>query len=386
MTRALTLSALLFALPAWASHDDDECDYGDSAVFAVMPDDGDGIQPTGPTYPEGVAVVGDLVAVSGPATFGTAGNGSPSQLTLFDADSGDLVGEIPLVGENLAYEHALSELAAYKGAVYAPSTQLGLLSWNLKKYGADATQRQVSTPFCTVSFGYPCTTSTDLCPSDLRVGMPPLPNGVAIDDKGVAYVTDSLQGVIWMIDTKHAPSAPEVIACSPQLQGSGSEGLGLFGANGVAVVGDDLYIGVTFGPPDASGAATSEIFRMPKDASDDLELVYTFHPVEVAPGVAIPPIADGLRYNAETGTLFVVLGGQNAVAELDVEGTVTEIARYTRTDADHPLMNPSTVAFDEEGAAYVTNHAILCCLEGDPNPACTCTGEDFFGVVEFCVE
>ena len=41
-------------------------------------------------------------------------------------------------------------------------------------------------------------------------------------------------------------------------------------------------------------------------------------PVIVAPGVAVPPIADGLRLQPRTGHLFVVLAGQNQLSELDV--------------------------------------------------------------------
>lgn len=388
MTRSISPLIFLLSLPALASDEDETCgELGDSSLFAAMPDDGPSPQPTGRTYPEGVAVVKDIVAVSGPATFGTAGNGSPSQLTLFDRESGELLAEIPVVGEDLAYEHALSELAAHKGRVFAPSTQLGLLAWDLKRDGAAAAQESVSTPFCSVTFGFPCVTPTDLCPADLRPGLPPLPNGVTVGKDGVAYITDSLQGVVWRVDTKAAPAAPEPVVCSPLLQGAGSEGLTMFGANGVAVVEEDLYVGVTFAAPDASGVFSSAVYRVSLAESAEPELVYSFGGLEVAPGVVIPPIADGLRYNEDTGTLFVVLGGQNAVAELDIGGPVaSEIARYTRTEADHPFMNPSTIAFGEDGEAYVTNHAIMCCLEGDPNPACGCYGEDHFGVIELCLE
>lgn len=384
---------LLAISTAALAHDDadlGECeDLGDSSVFAVMPDPGEGYQPTGRTYPEGVAVIGDRVIVSGPATFGTAGNGSPSQLTVFDKDSGALVSEVPVVGELLAYEHALSELASWKNYAYAPSTQLGLLRWDFQGNEDSPDQESVSTPFCSVSGPVPCTVATDACPADIRPGLPPLPNGVAVDKDGTAYVTDSLQGIVWRIPALEdgaAPAEPEVAFCSRDLQGAGDDGLTLFGANGVAIDHDDLYVSVTFGAPDASGVFTSAVYRLDLDDPTALELVHTYAPGEVAPGIYVPPIADGLRWNKETETLFVVLGGQNAVSELDPE-TGEELARYTRTDADHPFVNPSTIAFGEDGAAYVSNHAITCCLEGDPNPACACTGAaDYFGVIELCVE
>ena len=58
----------------------------------------------------GVAVVGDRVYVAGPATFGTAGKG-PSVVTVLNRASGDLITEIPIAGEQLAFEHALSGIA-----------------------------------------------------------------------------------------------------------------------------------------------------------------------------------------------------------------------------------------------------------------------------------
>lgn len=390
----LSLLCLFLALPttALADHGDEDDGYdvceedGGSSVFATMPDAGPGYQPTGRTYPEGVGVLGDYVITSGPATFGTAGNGSPSQLTVFDAETGDLVSEVPLVGENTDFEHALSELATYKSYAYAPSTQLGLLRWDFK-HSASPSQQQVSTPFCSVTGSFPCAASTTACPADLRPGLPPLPNGVTVDKDGTAYVTDSLQGVVWKVSGKDAlPATPSVLACSPQLQGVGPDGLSLFGANGIAVVGNDLYVSVTFGPIGATGLPTSSIYKVSK-STGALTLVYSYEAEEVAPGVLVPPIADGLRYNSDTETLFVVLGGLNAVSELDLYGTATEINRFTRTDADHPFMNPSTIAFGEDGQAFVSNHAITCCLDGDPSASCACTGaEDLFGVIELCVE
>lgn len=244
----------------------------------------------------------------------------------------------------------------------------------------------MSTPFCSVTGGFPCAASTTACPADLRPGLPPLPNGVAVDKDGTAYVTDSLQGVIWEVSGKGSlPQTPTVLACSPALQGVGPDALSLFGANGVAIVDNDLYVSVTFGPLSAVGVPTSSIYKVDKETGA-LTLVHTYEPEEVAPGVWVPPVADGLRYNSETETLFVVLGGLNAVSELDVYGSsAVEIERYTRFDADHPFVNPSTIAFGDDGEAFVTNHAILCALGDVPGASCD-NAEDLFGVIELCVE
>src|SRR5689334_25357392 len=75
------------------------CAPGSSTLLAAMPVDQNAFPPTGPTYPEGTAVLDHRIITSGPANFGTAGNGSPSQLTVFDRHSGDLLAEVPLQGE-----------------------------------------------------------------------------------------------------------------------------------------------------------------------------------------------------------------------------------------------------------------------------------------------
>jgi len=390
----------LFALApgaASAQHGGSCGPLGSSRLLAAMPAPAAGYQPTGPTYPEGVALVGSRVIVSGPATFGTAGNHSPSQLTIFDRNSGALRAQVPVVGEDLTAEHALSELASWGDYVYAPSTQLGVLRWRIRGNGQSPAQERVSASFCSATGPFPCHVDTDVCPADVRAGLPPLPNGIAVDEHGVSYVTDSLQGIVWRIPardddddcghTPAAPATPEVFACSRALQGSGTEGLSMFGANGIALAGGFLYVSVTFGPIDALGP-TSVIYRIPQNDPSTLTPVFTYRGATVAPGVVVPPIADGLRVHPRTGHLFVVLGGQSQVSELDIaRSPVVEVRRFSRTGSDHPFVNPSTVAFSPDGASgYVSNHAITCCLAGDPNPACTCSGaQNLFGVIELCV-
>lgn len=368
---------------------------GSSSVLASMPVSQSSWPPTGPTYPEGVTLLGDHVVVTGPANFGTAGNGSPSQLTIFNRFTGALQGEVPLVGEDLSQEHALSEAATWFNYVYAPSTQLGVLRFRFPLDGSlPPVQQQYSTPFCSVSGAGPCNVQTNRCPQGMRPA-PPLPNGIAPTLLGGAYITDSLQGIIWYVPPAidaHLPVTPEVFYCSPQLQGSGTPAflpLSLFGANGIAVAGLDLYVGVSFGPPDATGAPTSVIYRLPRTAgpSTPLTVVHRYAAVPVAPGFAAPPIADGLRFDPITGHLFVVLSGQSQVSELDVSTTpAVEVRRFSRTDPDHPFTNPSTIAIGVDGTAYVSNHAVTCCLPGDPNPGCLCSGaQDLFGVIKLCV-
>jgi hypothetical protein len=160
----------LIALSSFALADDDTCDPGSTDVLAYMPVDQVTWPPTGPTYPEGVAVTGNRVIVSGPANFGTAGNGSPSQLTSFDRTTGALVEEVPVIGEYTDYEHALSEITVKGRYAYAPSTQLGVLRWDFRGRGTP-TQTSVSTPFCSVTGSFPCHTESDACPGGRSSGV-----------------------------------------------------------------------------------------------------------------------------------------------------------------------------------------------------------------------
>jgi hypothetical protein len=379
----------VFAAAAARSNDGRCDDVGSTSVLAHLPVHATTAPPTGATYPEGVAIFGGRVIVSGPATFGTAGNGSPSQLTVFDAETGALRAEVPVVGENLAFEHALSELAVSQHYVYAPSSQLGVLRWSFAGRSDHPEQESVSTPFCSVTGGIPCHVDTDACPADIRPGLPPLPNGITVAPDGDIYVTDSLQGIVWAIDGHAArPATPRVLACSAAFQGSGTDGMSMFGANGIAIVGDEIYVAVSFGPPDANGLPTSPIYRFDRDDPAHMEVAYTFGAISPAPGILVPPVADGLRYDPDTDRLLVVLAGQNAVAELDLgEEPLHEVARTSRAGVDTPFLNPSTVALADGGHAYVSNHAASCCLDGDPNPACTCHGAaDAFAVIEMCRE
>src|SRR5215471_5063590 len=96
-------------------------------------------------FPEGVAVAKSRVYVAGPATFGTAGKG-PSVVTVLEKANGNLITEIPIQGENTAFEHAISGLAVDgDDRVYVLSTQLGVV--RLERHGNTYTQTSYAPPF-----------------------------------------------------------------------------------------------------------------------------------------------------------------------------------------------------------------------------------------------
>ena len=92
--------------------------FGDVQVLATFP--------TPPGFPEGVAVNGNRVYVSGPARFGNAGE-PPSKVIAYDITTGATVREYAIQGENTALDHANSCIA-FDGAgrLYVVNTQIGI--------------------------------------------------------------------------------------------------------------------------------------------------------------------------------------------------------------------------------------------------------------------
>ena len=147
-----------------------------TAVFAATSFDGIrtfATVPADPGFPEGVAVHGNHVFVSGPARFGTAGTG-PSTIQVYDRNTHDLVTTIEVAGEALAFEHALSNIAIdADGRIYALSTQLGLIRFT--QMGDGYVQDSYGDPIpdlptCTAVPGGPC--------SPTFIDMPPIVNDV----------------------------------------------------------------------------------------------------------------------------------------------------------------------------------------------------------------
>ncbi|MEQ1828220.1 MAG: hypothetical protein ABL921_19830, partial [Pirellula sp.] len=202
--QVLTLAGLTAATSAHANADQT---FGQITTFSQVP--------ATPGFPEGIAVEGNRVFVSGPARFGTAGTG-PSTIQVYNRKSGHITQTIAVQGESLAFEHALSNVAIDgDGDVYALSTQLGVLRFS--KQGQSYVQS---------SYGAPL---PDLLPlPGTFVDFPPIPNDLVFDDAGYLYVTDSLQGTIF----RYSPNGgqPQVWFQSELLLGGGFLP---FGANGL---------------------------------------------------------------------------------------------------------------------------------------------------------
>ena len=301
--------------------------FGTITKFAAVP--------AMPGFPEGVAVHGNSVFVSGPARFGTAGTG-PSAIQVYNRKTGKLQQTISVQGEALAFEHALSNVAVDgDGRVYALSTQLGLIRFT--KQGQSYQQS---------SYGAPLPDIPPLAGPDL----PPIPDDIVFDDDGNAYVTDSLQATIF----RYGPGGgvPTIWFQSPQFVGSGPFP---FGPNGIRLdpQREHVYLAVTTSP---TNPALGVIYRLPLVASPlpgDLEVFHQYVAGEAPDQLAF----------AHDGTLYVTLAFSNQISFLSTSGA--ELGRIQSQPGDEvPLDNPAGIAFDSRTkSVLVANHALL---SGDP--------------------
>jgi sugar lactone lactonase YvrE len=298
--------------------------------------------PAVPGFPEGIAVHGNRVFVSGPARFGTAGTG-PSAIQVYDRKSAALVETISVAGEALAFEHAVSNIALDgEGRIYALSTQLGLIRFT--KQGGGYVQQAYGAPLpdlpvCSaVAPGTPC--------APTLFDLPPIPNDVVFDAAGFAYATDSLQATIF----RYSPGggAPQIWFQSPLFEGGGFIP---FGPNGLRLdpQREHVYVIVS---TSAANPSLGTIYRLPlvdAPAAGDLEVFYQYVASE---------IPDQLAFGAR-GDLYVSLALTNQISVLAPDGT--ESARFSSAPGDDiPLDAPAGIAFDSRTKSLlISNHALL---------------------------
>jgi sugar lactone lactonase YvrE len=303
MTRSATglfaIAALTAAL-APAARAEQPRAYGDTRLLAPVGD---------PGSPEGIAIHGHTVFVSGPARFGTAGSG-PSKIWGFDRKTGALLQEYVIEGEALAYEHGLSCIA-FDGEdrLYALSTQLGLLRIDL----VSGAQETYAGPFPSLG------------------GPPALPNDLAFDEAGNCYVTDSLQALIWRVPP--GGGTPEIWFRDERLGAA-------FGPNGIRVSPDRTRIFFTVTGLDRPGKVyTLPLVDHPQPA--DLAIFHEF-PFEGPDGIAF----------GGSGKLYVCLAVSSEIAVLGPDGA--EIGRISNPAFDAP----ANVTLDNRsGSLLATNHA-----------------------------
>lgn len=301
--------------------------YGDVQILATFP--------TPPGFPEGIAVKGNKVYVSGPARFGTAGTG-PSKVVAFNRDTGELEATYDTQGEALAFEHANSCIAFDgRGRLYVLNTQLGMYRVDT----GSGQQESYSTPFPDLPS---CTTSPAPC-SPTAFDAPALPNDIAFDDDGNAYVTDSLQATIWRV----APGGgtPQIWYQDARF-GTVPDGIG---TNGIRLSPDrsKVFVAVTIDPMGGSYIYTLPLVAQPTAA--DLAVFRQFAPGDLPDGIAFGKSGNLYVANATPFVSGVIILGPDG----------SEVGRLSNAAPGliNPYDSPANIAFNGHGSLLVTNHA-----------------------------
>ena len=300
--------------------------YGDARTLAHVPP---------PGLPEGIAVWANKVYVAGPAAFGTAGTG-PSHVWAFNASTGALARSWTTQNENLGLEHANSGVAVDRiGRVYVLNVQIGMF-----RILHNGTQEQYSSPFpdlptCSaVAAGTPC--------APMPFDAPALPNDVAFDDAGNAYVTDSLQATIWRVPP--GGGTPQIWFQDVRLATT------LVGVNGFKVSPDGTaaYVSVT-----SDLAGRGWIYRLPLVASPSAGDLTAFHKYTAG------DLPDGFAFG-EDGLLYVAIATPFASGVSILDETGAEVGRLSNgSNPISPYDSPANIAFDGKGSMLLTNHAFV---------------------------
>jgi sugar lactone lactonase YvrE len=302
--------------------------YGDVKVLATFPAE--------PGYPEGIAVKGNKVYVSGPARFGTAGTG-PSTVVAYNRETGATEATYTTQGEALAYEHANSCIAFDgQGRLYVLNLQLGMYRIDT---GSGA-QESYSTPFPDLPA---CDGNNAPC-SPTAFDAPALPNDVAFDEDGSAYVTDSLQATIWRVPA--GGGTPQIWFQDARFATVPVNGIG---TNGIRLSPDrsKAYVAVTI---DQMGKAF--IYTLPLVAApqaSDLKVFKEFGPTDLPDGIAF----------GKSGNLYVAIAtpGLSGVVILDPASHEVGRLKNPLPGMISPYDSPANIAFDGQGSLLATNHA-----------------------------
>src|SRR5215208_251527 len=327
ITSAIIISAVIATSFLPTAHAGEARAYGDAQVLATFPAE--------PGYPEGIAVKGNKVYVSGPARFGTAGTG-PSTVVAYNRDTGALEATYETQGEVLAGEHANSCIAFDgNGKLYVLNLQLGMYRIDTES----GQQESYSTPFPDL----PVCDSTNAPCSPTIFEAPALPNDLAFDEDGSAYVTDSLQATIWRV----APGggAPQIWFQDARL-GTVPGGIG---ANGIRLSPDrsKVFVVVSIDPTGSPFIYTLPLVAAPQ--ASDLAVFKAFAPGDIPDGIAF----------GKSSNLYVAIAtpAASGIAILNASGVETGRLANPAGSPFFPYDSPANIAFDGHGSLLVTNHA-----------------------------
>ncbi|HVM07020.1 MAG TPA: SMP-30/gluconolactonase/LRE family protein [Acidimicrobiales bacterium] len=339
------LAVALLLAPASSTAASARRSFGDARVVAHVPDP--------PGFPEGIALHGTRVYVAGPAAFGTTGK-PPSRVVAFDSRSGALAREYRVEGERLDREHANSSIA-FDGAgrLYVLSTQLGVYRLD----PATGTQEPHAEPFPDLP---PCATGTRPC-SPAPHDAPPIPNDLAFDEAGNAYVTDSTQATVWRIEPVPGPDGKRHPTVWFQDHRLASE---YIGANGIRFdpQREHLYITVS---TDLSGR--SFVYTLPfpgpgapAPPAGELQPFHEYLPGELPDGIAFGQ--SGLLYVAIANPAFSGVSILAPRAPRAGDAPLGEERVRLRNPPGSPAFpydSPANIAFTPHGSILLTTHAFV---------------------------
>lgn len=306
--------------------------YGDVKVLTTVP--------ATPGFPEGIAVHGNRVYVAGPAKFGTTGSG-PSHVFAFDVNTGTLLQTYPTQGENLLAEHANSCIAFDgNGLLYVLNTQLGMFRIDTET----GQQQSYSLPFPDLQ---PCVAGVTGPPCSPTVAdTPALPNDIAFDEKGYAYVTDAMQATIWRV--RPGGGQPEVWFQDQRLASA------YIGVNGLRLSPDRdrVFLTVTADLLGSSYVYTLPLVEAPIAA--DLQIFHQY---------ALGDLPDGIAFG-KSGNLYVTIATpfQSGISVLRPNGIEVSRLKNALLSPIFPYDSPANIAFNKHGSLLVTNHAFATML------------------------
>ena len=332
ITRVASVAIITMAIAASmnAQSNNSTRPFGDVKVLGTVP------VSTG--YPEGIAVRAGKIYVAGPATFNTAGDGTPSRIFVFD-DDGGLIAHYSIQNEDLNRDHA-NACIAFDGAgrLYVVNLQLGIVRLDLRTGRQEIYAPPLPDlfPCDTVDEGTPC--------SPTLIDSAPLPNDIAFDEEGNLYETDSAQATIWRIPAGGG---------QPQIWFQDSRLDGPFGPNGLRLSPDRtrIFFAVTAESIAEDGSfAGGKIYSLPLVENPAANQLAVFHSYN---GEA----PDGIAFG-KSGRLYVALAApfNSGVSILNPDGT--EMTRLVNTeDPIFPYDSPANIAFNKQGSIVLSNHA-----------------------------
>jgi len=207
---------------------------------------------------------------------------------------------------------------------------------------ATGKQTRYSSPFPDLPPCLPLPLLPGSCSPTLIDG-PPIPNDLAFDAAGNAYVTDSMQATIWRVPP--GGGAPEIWFQDMRLASP------YIGTNGIRIHpdGDRLFFTVT---TDLFGQGY--VYRLPLTEAPTASDLQVFHHFGLGEG------PDGIAFGA-AGDLYVTLALPLGSGILVLDANGAERRRFVNPQSSpfFPYDSPANLAFDGSGRILVTNHAFV---------------------------